>query len=93
MNRSADTLLLPIATFWPYIANATLAECCELIDEMRTIYSSSDDAVAVREARTAFGGLRAALDQRQGSLAASIRGACDPPSLTSGHVHLRWRSG
>jgi len=67
-------------------ANATLAECCELIDEMRTIYSSSDDAVAVREARAAFGGLRAALDQRQGSLAASIRGACDPPSLASGHV-------
>jgi hypothetical protein len=57
-------------------ANATLAECCELIDEMRTIYSSSDDAVAVKEARAAFGGLRAALDQRQGCLAASIRGAC-----------------
>jgi hypothetical protein len=66
--------------------NATLAECCELIDEMRTIYSSPDDAVAVREARGAFGGLRGALDQRQGSLAASIRGApenCwrpDPPA-------------
>lgn len=26
LNRSADTQLLPIATFWPYIANATLAE-------------------------------------------------------------------
>ena len=26
LNRSADAQLLPIATFWPYIANATLAK-------------------------------------------------------------------
>ena len=54
--------------------DATMAECSDLMEEMRAVYTCPSDATAVRESQGAFKALSAAYTAQRDGLARSIRG-------------------
>ena len=58
------------------MASASLNESMSLMDTMRELYSSSDDADKIRELRRVRGELAAAFAERELYMSELIRGAC-----------------
>lgn len=56
------------------MTDATLADCGELLADMRTVYACPADANSVREAQAAFTALGDAYTKQREALAKSLRG-------------------
>jgi hypothetical protein len=58
----------------PFGSDATLAECCELIDEMKTIYSCADDVKQVAVTMRAYEDLVEACNAKELLAKDAVRG-------------------